>query len=133
MENRQKVILVVDDEPHIIELVELYLAKEDFRVVSALDGDSAVEVFRAEEPDLVVPDMLLPGRDGLDVLGEIRNDRRVHVIMLTASESQANRVVGLELDAVDHLTKPFNPGELVARVKAALRSPRVAPGEMGVT
>jgi two-component system, OmpR family, alkaline phosphatase synthesis response regulator PhoP len=121
MEARQEKILVVDDEEHIIELVELYLEKEGYRVTSALDGDAAVEKFLSEKPDLLVLDIMLPGKDGLEVLREIRKTSQVPVIMLTARESEVDKVVGLELGADDYLTKPFSPRELVARVKAVLR------------
>ncbi|MBU1669738.1 MAG: response regulator transcription factor [Actinobacteria bacterium] len=125
VETRQEKVLVVDDEEHIVELVELYLGKEGYRVVSAYDGDAAIEKFGVEKPDLLVLDIMLPGRDGLDVLREIRKTSQVPVIMLTARESEVDKVVGLELGADDYLTKPFSPRELVARVKAVLR--RVNP------
>jgi DNA-binding response OmpR family regulator len=121
MEARQEKILIVDDEEHIIELVELYLSKEGFKVASASDGDSAIEKFLEEKPDLLVLDIMLPGKDGLDVLRQIRKTSEVPVIMLTARESEVDKVVGLELGADDYLTKPFSPRELVARVKAVLR------------
>jgi DNA-binding response OmpR family regulator len=125
MEGPAKKIMVVDDEEHIVELVDLYLGKEGFLVVSALDGVSAVEKYREERPDLVILDIMLPGMDGLDVLREIRKVSQVPVIMLTARESEVDKVVGLELGADDYLTKPFSPRELTARVKAVLR--RAAP------
>ena len=121
VETRPEKILVVDDEEHIIELVELYLEKEGYRVVSATEGTEAVARFAAESPDLVVLDIMLPGMDGLDVLREIRKSSDAPVIMLTARESEVDKVVGLELGADDYLTKPFSPRELVARVKAVLR------------
>jgi two-component system, OmpR family, alkaline phosphatase synthesis response regulator PhoP len=121
MDTRQEKILIVDDEEHIIELVELYLGKEGYRVTCALDGDAALEKFTSEKPDLLVLDIMLPGRDGLDVLRQIRKTSDVPVIMLTAKESEVDKVVGLELGADDYLTKPFSPRELVARVKAVLR------------
>lgn len=124
MESRQEKILIVDDEEHIIELVELYLSKEGYRVSSALDGDTAVEKFNEEKPDLLVLDIMLPGRDGLEILRHIRKTSEVPVIMLTARESEVDKVVGLELGADDYLTKPFSPRELVARVKAVLRRSR---------
>ena len=127
METRQEKILVVDDEEHIIELVELYLEKEGYRVTSALDGDAAVEKFLSEKPDLLVLDIMLPGKDGLEVLREIRKTSQVPVIMLTARESEVDKVVGLELGADDYLTKPFSPRELVARVKAVLRRTQPKP------
>ena len=125
MEDRFKTILVVDDEEHIVELVELYLSKEGYSVISAGDGAGAVEKFALQGPDLVILDIMLPGMDGLDVLREIRKSSDVPVIMLTARESEVDKVVGLELGADDYLTKPFSPRELVARVKAVLR--RSAP------
>ena len=121
METRQEKILIVDDEEHIIELVELYLGKEGYRVMHALDGDAALQRFNSEKPDLLVLDIMIPGKDGLDVLREIRKTSQVPVIMLTARESEVDKVVGLELGADDYLTKPFSPRELVARVKAVLR------------
>ena len=135
MENRQEKILVVDDEEHIVELVELYLGKEGYQVASALDGDAAIERFGLEKPDLVVLDIMLPGKDGLDVLREIRKSSAVPVIMLTARESEVDKVVGLELGADDYLTKPFSPRELVARVKAVLRRsrPQEEAGEAVIT
>lgn len=127
METKTEKILVVDDEEHIIELVELYLRKEGYRVVSAQDGDAAIEKFSVEKPDLLVLDIMLPGADGLDVLRQVRKTSRVPVIMLTARESEVDKVVGLELGADDYLTKPFSARELVARVKAVLR--RAKPAE----
>jgi DNA-binding response OmpR family regulator len=127
VEKRTEKILVVDDEEHIIELVELYLRKEGYRVVSAQDGDAAIEKFSVEKPDLLVLDIMLPGADGLDVLRQVRKTSRVPVIMLTARESEVDKVVGLELGADDYLTKPFSARELVARVKAVLR--RAKPAE----
>jgi len=124
VEARPEKILVVDDEEHIIELVELYLGKEGYAVVSASDGAAALERFSLEKPDLLVLDIMLPGRDGLEVLREIRKSSQVPVIMLTARESEVDKVVGLELGADDYLTKPFSPRELVARVKAVLRRSR---------
>jgi two-component system, OmpR family, alkaline phosphatase synthesis response regulator PhoP len=121
VETRPEKILVVDDEEHIIELVELYLRKEGYQVVSAQDGDAALEKFSRELPDLLVLDIMLPGTDGLDVLRQVRKTSRIPVIMLTARESEVDKVVGLELGADDYLTKPFSARELVARVKAVLR------------
>lgn len=129
MEPRQEKILIVDDEEHIIELVELYLGKEGYRVISAVEGEEAVSRFAREKPDLIVLDIMLPGMDGLDVLREIRKSSQVPVIMLTAKESEVDKVVGLELGADDYLTKPFSPRELVARVKAVLRRAVPQPDE----
>ena len=117
----EETILVVDDEKHIVELVELYLSKEGFRVISAADGAEALERVRQEGPSLVILDIMLPEVDGLDVLRELRKTGGIPVIMLTAREGEVDKVVGLELGADDYLTKPFSPRELVARVKAVLR------------
>jgi two-component system, OmpR family, alkaline phosphatase synthesis response regulator PhoP len=130
VETRTEKILVVDDEEHIIELVELYLRKEGYQVVSAQDGDAAIEKFSVEKPDLLVLDIMLPGADGLDVLRQVRKTSRVPVIMLTARESEVDKVVGLELGADDYLTKPFSARELVARVKAVLRRAKPAEEEL---
>ncbi len=129
MEGTPEKILVVDDEEHIIELVELYLGKEGYSVLSASEGAEALEKFGVEKPDLLVLDIMLPGMDGLEVLRTIRKSSRVPVIMLTARESEVDKVVGLELGADDYLTKPFSPRELVARVKAVLRRSRPAVEE----
>lgn len=132
METRGEKILVVDDEENIVELVQLYLEREGYHVLSALDGDSAVESFKSNNPDLVVLDIMLPGKDGLDVLREIRKSSEVPVIMLTARETEVDKVVGLELGADDYLTKPFSAPELVARVKAVLRRSKPQPEDEGV-
>lgn len=121
MDTQGKKVLVVDDEEHIVELVAMYLNKEKLVVVTASDGPAAIEQFRKESPDLVILDIMLPGIDGLEVLKELRRTSPVPVIMLTARESEVDKVVGLELGADDYMTKPFSPRELVARVKAVLR------------
>ena len=114
-------ILVVDDEPKIVRLVRDYLEHAGFAVIVARDGREALMRARAEHPDLVVLDLGLPGRDGLDVTRALRHDSAVPLIMLTARDSETDRVLGLELGADDYLTKPFSPRELVARVRAVLR------------
>jgi two-component system, OmpR family, alkaline phosphatase synthesis response regulator PhoP len=114
-------ILVVDDEVGIVNNVRAYLEREGYTVNTAEDGPSALKAARAFSPDLVILDIMLPGMDGLDVLRELRKTSQVPVIMLTAKESEVDKVVGLELGADDYLTKPFSPRELVARVKAVLR------------
>jgi DNA-binding response OmpR family regulator len=124
-------ILVVDDERNIVDLVELYLKREGYRVDRAHDGDSALERIRAEEPALVVLDIMLPGLDGFEVCRRVRAGSDVPIIMLTARDEDIDKIVGLELGADDYLTKPFNPRELVARVKAILRRttrPKAAAG-----
>jgi two-component system alkaline phosphatase synthesis response regulator PhoP len=116
-----KHVLVVDDEPKIVEVVGDYLRGAGFTVTTAADGVAAVESARARPTDLVVLDLGLPGLDGLDVARELRRHSPVPIIMLTARGEETDRVVGLELGADDYLVKPFSPRELVARVRAVLR------------
>src|SRR5216683_4671096 len=114
-------ILVVDDEPRIVQLVRDYLEHGGFTVLVASDGKEALRSARTGRPDLVVLDLGLPGLDGLDVARELRRDGEVPIIMLTARTEESDKLVGLELGADDYLTKPFSPKELVARVRAVLR------------
>lgn len=114
-------ILVVDDEPNIAELVELYLRRDGFRVVRAGTGQDALRLARDHAPRLVVLDVGLPDLDGLEVCRRMQTAAPVPVIFLTARDGEIDRVVGLELGADDYVTKPFSPAELVARVKAVLR------------
>src|SRR4029077_1348993 len=114
-------ILVVDDEPRIVQLVRDYLEHGGFTVLTASDGPAALRTARTGRPDLVVLDLGLPGLDGLDVARSLRRDGEVPIIMLTARTDESDRIVGLELGADDYLTKPFSPKELVARVRAVLR------------
>lgn len=124
-------ILVVDDEPNIREVVELYLRRDGHRVVSAADGEEALEVFRASEPDLVVLDLMLPKISGFEVCRKMQAERRIPLIMLTARGEEQERIVGLGLGADDYVVKPFSPRELVARVAAVLR--RVEESTGGTT
>jgi DNA-binding response OmpR family regulator len=114
-------ILVVDDEPRIVQLVRDYLEHSGFAVLTAADGPTALRAARTGRPDLVVLDLGLPGLDGLDVARALRRDGEVPIIMLTARVEESDKLVGLELGADDYLTKPFSPKELVARVRAVLR------------
>ena len=123
-------VLIVDDEPNIREVVGLYLRRDGHTVVSATDGEEALEVFRESEPDLVVLDLMLPKISGLEVCRRMRADRRVPLIMLTARGEEEERIVGLSLGADDYVVKPFSPRELAARVAAVLR--RVEEGSVGV-
>ena len=116
-----KTILVVEDEMKIARLVRDYLEHGGFDVVVASDGESAVSAARGSKPDLVVLDLGLPGRDGLDVTRELRRSSSVPIVMLTARGDEADLIVGLELGADDYVVKPFSPKELVARVRAVLR------------
>ncbi len=116
-----RTILVVEDEMKIARLVRDYLEHAGFGVLVAGDGESALSSARGSKPDLVVLDLGLPGRDGLDVTREIRRTSNVPIVMLTARGDEADRVVGLELGADDYVVKPFSPRELVARIRAVLR------------
>jgi DNA-binding response OmpR family regulator len=114
-------ILVVDDEKNIVQLVRMYLSNEGYDVEVAYDGRDAIEKARQVRPRLIVLDLMLPLVSGLDVCKQIRKESDVPIIMLTARGDDVDRIVGLELGADDYLPKPFNPRELVARVKAVLR------------
>jgi two-component system, OmpR family, response regulator RegX3 len=115
-------ILVVDDEPHIRDVVRSYLTRDGHEVIAVGDGDSALSEAIAQRPDLIVLDVMLPGRTGFEVLRELRaRGQRVAVVMLTARDDVIDRVAGLEIGADDYVTKPFEPRELVARVGAVLR------------
>jgi DNA-binding response OmpR family regulator len=116
-----KTILVVDDEPKIVQLVRDYLEQAGFRVLTAPNGKTALAIMRAEKPDLIVLDLGLPEMDGLDVTRSLRRDSNVPIIMLTARSEETDKLIGLELGADDYLTKPFSPKELVARVRVVFR------------
>ncbi len=116
-----KTILVVDDNPNIVDLVRMYLEGAGFATIAAADGPSAVELHRTAGPDLVILDLMLPGMDGFEVCRAIRRVADTPVLMLTARADDVDAIVGLELGADDYVTKPFNPRSLVARVKAILR------------
>jgi two-component system phosphate regulon response regulator PhoB len=126
---RQK-ILVVEDEPDILEVIEYNLARDGFRVVTARDGETGLKLARSELPDGIVLDLMLPGIDGLEICRRLRADevtRPAPIVMVTAKGEEADIVVGLSIGADDYLTKPFSPRELVARVRAVLR--RAQPKE----
>ncbi len=115
-------ILVVDDEPNIVQLARMYLEQAGFRVISASSGTQALQMVPRHRPDLVVLDVMLPEVDGFTVCRRLREQgNRTPVMMLTARDDDIDKILGLELGADDYLTKPFNPRELVARVKAILR------------
>ncbi len=116
-----KKILIVDDEPKIVEICQDYLKAAGFDVVSALDGNIGLDKFHKEKPDLIVLDLMLPNVDGLDVCREIRKEGSTPIIMLTARVEESDKLIGLELGADDYITKPFSPRELVARVRTVLR------------
>lgn len=114
-------ILVIDDEPSIVNLVSAYLKPEGYEVYTAADGPSGLKAAKAYKPDLVVLDIMLPGMDGLELLSRLRRESEVYVILLTARTEETDKIVGLSVGADDYVTKPFSPRELVARIKAALR------------
>ena len=127
-------VLIVDDEEHIVELVKHYLAQEGLATREAYDGPTALAAFHAAAPSLVILDLMLPGLAGTDVCREIRKTSDVPILMLTARDDIVDKVVGFELGADDYLTKPFQPKELVARVKALRRraNRRAQPEERAV-
>jgi two-component system, OmpR family, alkaline phosphatase synthesis response regulator PhoP len=116
-----RTILVVDDEPRILDLAREYLEHAGFGVMTATDGPSALTAARIRKPDLLVLDLGLPGMDGLDVARAIRRESAMPIVMLTARDDELDRVLGLEIGADDYVTKPFSPRELVARIRAILR------------
>jgi len=124
-------ILVIDDEPTIVKLVQAYLKPEGYEVFTAADGPSGLKAARAFKPDLVVLDVMLPGMDGLELLSQLRRESQVYVILLTARTEETDKIVGLSIGADDYVTKPFSPRELVARVKAALRRIQAGSGPGG--
>jgi two-component system alkaline phosphatase synthesis response regulator PhoP len=124
MESMLGKILVIDDEPAIVEICRDYLHASGFEVITAGDGIQGLAQARQHHPDLVVLDLMLPGMDGLDVCRSLRHDGNIPIIMLTARIEEADRLIGLELGADDYITKPFSPRELVARVRTVLRRAR---------
>jgi two-component system alkaline phosphatase synthesis response regulator PhoP len=116
-----KTILVVDDEPKIVQLVRDYLERAGFRVLIASNGKIALALVHTEKPDLIILDLGLPEMDGLDVTRALRKDSNVPIIMLTARSDETDKLIGLELGADDYITKPFSPRELVARVRVVFR------------
>jgi two-component system alkaline phosphatase synthesis response regulator PhoP len=114
-------ILIVDDEAHIVDLVRMYLERDGFRVDSASDGAQGLRLIAEQRPALLILDIMLPEVDGLEVCRRVRADSDIPIVMLTARDDDIDKIVGLELGADDYLTKPFNPRELLARVKAILR------------
>lgn len=119
-------ILVIDDEPSIVNLVTAYLKPEGYEVYTAADGNAGLKAARIYKPDLIVLDLMLPGMDGIEVLSNLRRESNVYVILLTAKTEETDKIVGLSVGADDYVTKPFSPRELIARIKAALR--RLQPG-----
>lgn len=114
-------VLVVDDETNIIDVCTVYLQREGYQVISAASGDEAIRLWRLHSPQLIVLDLMMPGKNGWQVCEEIRNEQDVPIIMLTARGDEMDRLMGLTMGADDYLTKPFSPRELVLRAKAILR------------
>src|SRR5512134_3484122 len=122
-------ILIIDDEPSIVNLVSSYLKAEGYEVLTASDGPSGLKSARVFKPDLILLDVMLPGMDGIELLSRLRRESDVYVILLTARTEETDKIVGLTVGADDYVTKPFSPRELTARVKAALR--RMQSGKPG--
>lgn len=121
-------ILVIDDEPSIVNLITAYLKQEGYEVHTAADGPAGLKAARAFKPDLIILDIMLPGMDGIELLSRLRRESEVYVILLTARTEETDKVVGLSVGADDYVTKPFSPRELTARVKAALRRIQTGAG-----
>lgn len=125
-------ILVVDDEENIRELCRMYLGREGYRVAAAADGEQALRMIKDHQPALVILDLMLPGLDGFEVCRRTRQFSDVPILMLTARDDDIDKIVGLEVGADDYLTKPFNPREMIARVKAILRRTGERPRQEGM-
>jgi len=123
-------VLIVEDEPTLLETLEYNLSRHGYQVCTATNGPSAVEMARQEQPDLIVLDVMLPGLDGFEVCRILRPEMSVPILMLTARDEEVDKVVGLEVGADDYMTKPFSMRELLARVKALLRRVRLDREEM---
>jgi DNA-binding response OmpR family regulator len=122
-------ILVVDDEEAVQRMLTFPLEREGYRVVTAADGETALERFASERPDLVLLDVMLPGMDGLEVCRRIRAGSSVPIVMLTARDDEIDKVLGLEIGADDYVTKPFSLAELRSRIRAVLRRAQLRPSE----
>ena len=114
-------ILVVDDDKEIVKAIEIYLGKENYKIIKAYDGEQALEEIKKNEIQLVILDIMMPNKDGLETLEEIRKDKNIPVIMLSAKSEDIDKINGLNVGADDYVTKPFNPVELIARVNALIR------------
>ncbi len=123
-------ILVVDDEPSILKLVTAYLESEGYDFLTADDGISALKAVKSYRPDIIILDVMLPGMDGIEVLGQLRRESDAYVIMLTARAEETDKIIGLSVGADDYLTKPFSPRELMARIKAVIRRMHTASSSL---
>ena len=122
-----KKILVVDDEKKIVEIIKAYLERESYQVIIAFDGKTALDLALKQHPDLIILDLMLPEMSGWDVCRSVRRESEVPIIMLTARDEVTDKIIGLEMGADDYLTKPFDPKELVSRVRAVLRRTESKP------
>lgn len=123
------VILIADDDEHVLELLSLYLGREGFALLTARRGDEALQAAQTHKPDLIILDIMMPGMDGWEVCRELRKQSQIPIIMLSARDEDLDKILGLELGADDYVAKPFNPREVVARVKAVLRRTAVPQAE----
>src|ERR671938_734488 len=123
-------VLIADDEKNIVQLTRMYLANEGFTVESAANGREALDKVRQVKPDLVILDLMMPDVDGWEVCRRLRKEGDIPIIMLTARDDDVDKIVGLELGADDYVTKPFNPRELVARIKSILRRAAAPPPQV---
>ena len=114
-------ILVVDDDKEIVKAIEIYLGKENYKIIKAYDGEQALEEIKKNEIQLIILDIMMPNKDGIETLEEIRKDKNIPVIMLSAKSEDIDKINGLNVGADDYVTKPFNPVELIARVNALIR------------
>ena len=114
-------ILVVDDDKEIVKAIEIYLGKENYKIYKAYDGEQALKQIKENDIQLVILDIMMPNKDGLETLEEIRKDKNIPVIMLSAKSEDTDKINGLNIGADDYVTKPFNPVELIARVNALIR------------
>ena len=126
-------VLIIDDEPSIVNLVAAYLKPEGYEVLTAMDGTAGLKAARAFRPDLIILDIMLPGIDGIELLSRLRRESEVYVILLTAKTEETDKIVGLSVGADDYVTKPFSPRELTARVRAALRRIQSGAGSRSET
>jgi len=125
-----EIVLVVEDEPTLVETLAYNLSRQDYQVLTAMDGRTAIDMAREKHPDLIVLDLMLPGLDGVEVCRILRQEMSVPILMLTARDEEVDKVVGLEVGADDYMTKPFSMRELMARVKALLRRERLIREEL---
>jgi len=121
LEDKMQKILIVDDEKEIRDLIEIYLKSEGYETLKAADGEEALNILNREDPDLIILDIMMPKMNGIDACLKIREERQMPIIMLSAKSEDVDKILGLNMGADDYLTKPFNPLELVARVKSQLR------------